>query len=566
MKKGILFIAFVGIFLWKSLVFSAHAKIFLENQQENKALFELVPNNKFNVLEGCKSEDYLEQGLFYHYYMELVEGHLIEGELYLNGLVTGDSGSKHIKATYYIENYKLVRYHVAFEEKVFYEFLVHNEKPTIILCKEVNLNELIGYSPSLFTLSCDFNFEYSASARINPDYVAPADYEIERSGFKCIFATTYSTNPIYESKKVHFIVDCENPLTFEQILSSIRVTDETEGNIPNVQVIDSTYEETQGYKTPGEYSFTLMARDTYGNTTVQECVVDVVDITPPAIQGKDERTSYVLYLDENYFLKRFTAEDPSGISYIKIVENTYAGHNHEPGIYTVTAEAADTYGNTARASIRVEIVDDRSPVITIDRSPIISTKDNYILDDFKQFLHVYDEIDGIITEYKVTDLDDYLNHKAVYGEYRFLVEAEDSSGNSIRKEFSVRVIDEDFPVIEVTDFTIVVDEGSILTMEQIRAVLVSAGQLQEDDEITLSSVYFEEENPSGSYSLIVTAGDKVFHNTIDVVAKEEKNHDYTVPSVPKKETFARYYILGGGIAVALLFLCGLSAVIWKKRH
>lgn len=565
MKKSILFILFAGIFFLKTLFFTANAKIFFENQLDNKALFELTVDKRFNVLEGCKTEKLLEQSSFYIFYYDLIEGHLIEGEMYLDGLITGESGTKRIRATYYVENFKLVRYKVALDETIFYEFIVQEEVPTITVCEEMNLNDVIGFSSSLFTLSSDFVFDYCASAKINPDYIAPDDYEIAYSGFRCIFATTYSTNPIYESKKVHFIIDCENPLTYAQILSSLRITDETEGDIHNVQIIDSTYEETEGYKTPGEYGFTIIARDTYGNTTVQECLVDVVDITPPVIQGRDERTSYVLYMDDNYFLNRFTAEDSSGIAYIKIVQNTYKGHYGEPGIYTVTAEAADNFGNTARASIRVEVIDDRSPVITIEKNPVISTTVKYTLENFKQFLHVYDQIDGEITEYEITDLDDYLNHTSIYGDYRFLVEAEDTSGNSIRKEFSVRVIDEDFPVIEVTNYTIVVSEGSILTMEQIKAILVSSGQIQNDDEVILNSLYFEEENPSGSYNLTVTAGDKVFHNTIDVAAKEEK-HDYTVPSVPKKKNIARYFLIGGGIAAALLFLCGLGIVIWKKRH
>ena len=425
----------------------------------------------------------------------------------------------------------------------------------VLVNKEVDLNRTIGYSPSGYALE---NFDVSCDGELpvnNGETQSPDLEEIGYVKFTSFHTLLYKYETKYLDQKVHFISNILNPLTEQQILSSIKVNDLTDGDDISYQILYSEYD----YDNPnvGEYPITICAIDKSGNATLLDAYVNVVAVDAPKITPKDIRVTYRGFYREQDIKPYFKVKCNYDYT-IEIIENNYKDNYTKPGDYTVTAKVTDIYGNYSTATLTVHVVDDAIPRIVYSKIQV-TTLNPYTIDDFKKHINVYDEIDGAITDYTITDLDGYFENVKKPGDYRIRVDASDKAGNSTFSNIYFMVRDTDYPSITVDEYTIVASADHVITREEIIEILIKAGQISDDQNVLLVSDYFDVENPSGSYSLEVRTDDGVFYDKIEVSV----SNDITPSIVKDNKKFNYLFVL---IPSIIVVLGSLSFIVYKKKH
>lgn len=323
-------------------------------------------------------------------------------------------------------------------------------------------------------------------------------------------------------------INVDNPLSFDQIKSRFTAKDETDGDITSkLSFTDNTYILTNGKINCGTYSFKVSVTDNAGNTTTKMYYAHVVDYTDPTITGKTINVSYTKQLTEAEKKALFTYSDnytPTSNLIFRWVEDNYTSTYQNLGAHTLTAKVLDQQGNEASATATINVIDDVAPFMVVPENLKITTLDDLTLDSFRQYVTVTDEKEGNIIDFELTDLDDYLNHKKVAGTYRIKVVASDSAGNTIEKIFPFLNEDKDMPSIKIDpDYIMIVNQGDIITKEQVINYFVATGQLtlEESYGVEVASVYFEQPvAAAGFYSLRLMTEGKVIESKIEVVGDD----------------------------------------------
>ncbi len=570
MKKITLILTIFLFLLWGYSI-SLKADVFEGNPVDNRSACMLRPDIKFNVLKGISTEESLENSHFLETYRYDIDDYLIHGEMTLTATIHSDLTTKLLKTTFYVSNSIFYKYQAYIDDYVFYEFVFEDSKPKITICEELDLYKVIGYTENNFTITSDFTFEFSPGADYHyldshnePTGYIPDQEFIEDIGFTSLYAMAYKINDLYETEEVHFITECSNPISFDEIINSLSVEDITDGQVTNISIIDSTYHPETGCVQPASYTFTIRAIDYAGNTTLQYCTIDVYDSTPPVITGKNLTLMYFHHYTNKDLLNQFTATDLTECT-IEIIENNYEENHNKPGVYTVTALATDEYGNTATATINVRVNDIFSPIVTTKDEVVVTTQDDYTIDYFRQFIYVEDECDGEISDFIIIDEEDYMNHKKIVGNYRFTIEATDSSNNTKKTNFYVKVVDPDYPVISVNEYTIVISKDHKITKEEIISILKKTGQISSDN-VNLSSQYFEDESPEGIYAMITEEAGEKYNNKIEIYESEIRDYTPITPKPQNTNNNKIYYIALGIAGGILVLIISLSTILYKKRH
>ena len=475
----------------------------------------------------------------------------IDNTLLADKLIDIDSLESEISITLLKKDYNKLN------DDVIYQMHYNSTDSTydVLVNKEVDLNRTIGYSPSGYALE---NFDVSCDGELpvnNGETQSPDLEEIGYVKFTSFHTLLYKYETKYLDQKVHFISNILNPLTEQQILSSIKVNDLTDGDDINYQILYSEYD----YDNPnvGEYPITICTIDKSGNATLLDAYVNVVAVDAPKITPKDIRVTYRGFYREQDIKPYFKVKCNYDYT-IEIIENNYKDNYTKPGDYTVTAKVTDIYGNYSTATLTVHVVDDAIPRIVYSKIQV-TTLNPYTIDDFKKHINVYDEIDGAITDYTITDLDGYFENVKKPGDYRIRVDASDKAGNSTFSNIYFMVRDTDYPSITVDEYTIVASADHVITREEIIEILIKAGQISDDQNVLLVSDYFDVENPSGSYSLEVRTDDGVFYDKIEVSV----SNDITPSIVKDNKKFNYLFVL---IPSIIVVLGSLSFIVYKKKH
>ncbi len=189
----------------------------------------------------------------------------------------------------------------------------------------------------------------------------------------------------------NFIVNVNNMLSKEEILSHITARDETDGPVP-VVIESSTYNPSN--KKTGDYEMVVSASDKAGNKTSVTIKVKVVDIDKPVINGT---TSYTRSYD-----------NPISIEDIK-------------------AGASDKAGNKTSVTIKVKVVDIDKPVINGTTSYTRSYDNPISIEDIKAGLSVSDNYDSGLQLELIQD--NYSSNTNKVGVHTVTFKAKDSSNN-----------------------------------------------------------------------------------------------------------------------------------------
>ena len=432
----------------------------------------------------------------------------------------------------------------------------------------VDLNRCAGTRNQLFEMvysdnHFNSNLDFSKALHVAGSF--------DTSVLSLLFGYKVFENDKYLDKSLYFIVDSCNPLTDEDIIKSLNVSDVSCGKIStsNISIIDSDYKIINDYVTPGVYDLTIKAWDFNGNITYQKCKVVSADVTAPTITSVNTlKAKANELLTEEDILSCFNAVDEYSNVTLEIEKDNYSANYQNVGQYTVSVIAKDEAGNEARSSVLIDVEDNTAPTITYNET-YITTDSPISMADLKAMITIYDDLDGIITEYDIYDCDDYFGHPYIPGEYEFEIEASDSHENSTTFFISLYVVDKAGPTIEVPTYTLLLNKGEKVTREQILNILKATGQITSMENTVLNSLYFSTLNPEGEYDLEVISDGEVFHDTIRFVDNKKDNIDdgfYNIPIKKEENNNTNYYIILGISAGVIIILSALGVIIYKKKH
>ena len=179
----------------------------------------------------------------------------------------------------------------------------------------------------------------------------------------------------------------------------------------------------------GDFTITYSATDSSGNQAVAYRTVKVIDVTAPIITLLGDAEIFVPF-GEEYLDAGATAIDNADGELDVIVSG--AVNVNSLGEYTLIYSASDSSGNTATSSRQVHVIDDESPVISLNGAQIMSlgVGRTYV----EAGATALDNVDGLVevTIIGTVDIDSM-------GDYVITYSAKDSSGNTASIERIVTI-------------------------------------------------------------------------------------------------------------------------------
>lgn len=367
----------------------------------------------------------------------------------------------------------------------------------------------------------------------------------------------YKKNTNYENKSVYYLVDYDNQVSLKSIIEKIKISDLTKGDITStLRILKNTYIKKDSEKLPlGEYILIVGGYDDSFNAVMQKIIIKVCDINSPnliKLQDSIEVSYYDGKVTEDDIKKCFTITDNCEISNISVNLEEYTSNSKKVGTYNAYLNVSDSVSNVSTSSIQIRVVDNVKPVITFNPSTLyVTTQDNITLDDVRNCIVVKDAVDGIITDFTLTDKNNYFSNKNVVGSYTFEVKASDKSGNTQTTNFYIYVSDNDDPSISVdSNLKVVLDLGQALSQDKIIEIL---SQTVTKSILSVESEYFDAEYPHGEYKMIIRYDDGT---TDEGVLSLSGTDDVFSDSKKKEENNNMLYALIGIGGVCILVVAG----------
>ena len=284
---------------------------------------------------------------------------------------------------------------------------------------------------------------------------------------------------------------------------------------------------TSHWSVPGSYQITCRATDEAGNFRDATSTIIVEDKTLPTAQGKTLDIEYSNKLTD--FKSLFTySDDITSLDNItfEVLTDDYTEHFSRKGSYTITARFTDEAGNYTDASSVLRVVDRTKPVITVPTEITIGNSTIHTIDALKTKINVTDGYDGVITEYTITDNDDYANHYQTPGRYTLTITAKDSSNNTQSVTIAYIVKDTTSPQVFYDRYFIVLTEGEELTFDMIKSYAAQSLGVSEAAILSIEGDFDCMTVGAYEVSLYMIDG-SIQPFTISVGMDEEKHETYT---------------------------------------
>ena len=286
----------------------------------------------------------------------------------------------------------------------------------------------------------------------------------------------------------------------------VSATDTEDGDLTKeIEVV----EETVKVDEPGTYEVTYKVTDKNNQTTTKTITVTVTENKKPVITAEDKEVIQGRKLDELEGVSATDEED--GKVEVKVKDNTV--NLEEPGSYTITYEATDSYNQTSEKTITVTVLKDEAPIINAEDKTITQGTKFKPLDG----VTAEDKEDGEIKEIEVVTNDVKENK---IGEYEVTYKVVDSFNNETKKTITVTVVENQKPVINAKDKTIYLNE-EFDPLEDVTAIDPEDGKIKDIDVIE-NNVKIEE---IGEYKVIYQVEDSfgnVVTKEITVTVEEKK--------------------------------------------
>jgi hypothetical protein len=184
-------------------------------------------------------------------------------------------------------------------------------------------------------------------------------------------------------------IQLSEKLTMDEIKQLISVTDNVDDMTwTDLVVIEDTYSSAT---TVGDFSITVEATDTSGNSSNLVIPIQLVDLVGPTISGP---LSIYLYttdvaLTNQQILNMFNAyDDVDGSNVLFDITTNNYNQQTSPGVYQMTLRAGDSQYNFTYKNIEIHVIENRGPVFVEDETILqASTAENMtdqeIIDWFK---------------------------------------------------------------------------------------------------------------------------------------------------------------------------------------
>lgn len=175
------------------------------------------------------------------------------------------------------------------------------------------------------------------------------------------------TPPSLYGYKENYTTNFNNPLDISIILSNISAYDDRDGNLTEKITIEYNEYNHLDPKT-GIFPIILSVEDSSSNKTSITIYIEVIDSSPPIIEGE---TSYISYLSSpltiekiKTLLKATDNVDKDLTSQIYVCEDNYSTNKKEIGLYTLYFCVIDASSNTSQPfKTEIEVKDDIIPII-----------------------------------------------------------------------------------------------------------------------------------------------------------------------------------------------------------
>ena len=286
----------------------------------------------------------------------------------------------------------------------------------------------------------------------------------------------------------------------------VSATDTEDGDLTKeIEVV----EETVKIDEPGTYEVTYKVTDKNNQTTTKTITVTVTENKKPVITAEDKEVIQGRKLDELEGVSATDEED--GPVEVKVKDSTV--NLEEPGSYTITYEATDSYNQTSEKTITVTVLKDEAPVINAEDKTITQGTKFKPLDG----VTAEDKEDGEIKDIEVVTNEVKENET---GEYEVTYKVVDSFNNETKKTITVTVVENQKPVINAQDKTIYLNE-EFDPLEDVTAIDPEDGKIK-DIEVIENNVKTEE---IGEYKVIYQVEDSfgnVVTKEITVTVEEKK--------------------------------------------
>ena len=286
----------------------------------------------------------------------------------------------------------------------------------------------------------------------------------------------------------------------------VSATDIEDGDLTKeIEVV----EENVKIDEPGTYEVTYKVTDKNNQTTTKTITVTVTENKKPVITAEDKEVVQGRKLDELEGVSATDEED--GPVEVKVKDSTV--NLEEPGSYTITYEATDSYNQTSEKTITVTVLKDEAPVINAEDKTITQGTKFKPLDG----VTAEDKEDGEIKEIEVVT-NEVKENKT--GEYEVTYKVVDSFNNETKKTITVTVVENQKPVINAKDKTIYLNE-EFDPLEDVTAIDPEDGKIKDIDVIE-NNVKIEE---IGEYKVIYQVEDSfgnVVTKEITVTVEEKK--------------------------------------------
>ena len=286
----------------------------------------------------------------------------------------------------------------------------------------------------------------------------------------------------------------------------VSATDIEDGDLTKeIEVV----EETVKIDEPGTYEVTYKVTDKNNQTTTKTITVTVTENKKPVITAEDKEVVQGRKLDELEGVSATDEED--GPLEVKVKDSTV--NLEEPGSYTITYEATDSYNQTSEKTITVTVLKDEAPVINAEDKTITQGTKFKPLDG----VTAEDKEDGEIKDIEVVTNNVKENET---GEYEVTYKVVDSFNNETKKTITVTVVENQKPVINAEDKTIYLNE-EFDPLEDVTAIDPEDGKIK-DIEVIENNVKTEE---IGEYKVIYQVEDSfgnVVTKEITVTVEEKK--------------------------------------------
>ena len=286
----------------------------------------------------------------------------------------------------------------------------------------------------------------------------------------------------------------------------VSATDIEDGDLTKeIEVV----EETVKIDEPGTYEVTYKVTDKNNQTTTKTITVTVTENKKPVITAEDKEVVQGRKLDELEGVSATDEED--GPLEVKVKDSTV--NLEEPGSYTITYEATDSYNQTSEKTITVTVLKDEAPVINAEDKTITQGTKFKPLDG----VTAEDKEDGEIKDIEVVTNNVKENET---GEYEVTYKVVDSFNNETKKTITVTVVENQKPVINARDKTIYLNE-EFDPLEDVTAIDPEDGKIK-DIEVIENNVKTEE---IGEYKVIYQVEDSfgnVVTKEITVTVEEKK--------------------------------------------